>query len=103
MAPYKSVYLFISSDDCDVISWQLDSLIHEIGHAIGLWHEQARTDRDAHILIKWNHMKPAFKYNFEKRRHMQWLGPYDFSSIMHYDNKVKLFTPLMPMSAWAAV
>lgn len=66
----------------------LDSLIHEMGHAIGLWHEQARTDRDAHILIKWNHMKPTFKSNFEKRKEMQWLGPYDFSSIMHYDNKM---------------
>jgi hypothetical protein len=59
--------------------------IHEIGHALGLFHEQSRSDRDDHIEIVWANIDPQYRHNFDA--HVQDatdLGPYDYGSIMHY-------------------
>lgn len=61
-------------------------IIHEIGHAIGFWHEQSREFRDNFVEILWDNIEPGKEHNFEQHlsdgdNH----GPYDFGSIMHYE------------------
>ncbi|MBZ4415243.1 M12 family metallopeptidase [Myxococcus sp. RHSTA-1-4] len=64
--------------------------IHEIGHAVGLLHEQTRQDRDNHVIIHWNNIQYGMSSNFQKYT-QQGIdafdkGAFDFDSVMMYDS-----------------
>jgi len=58
--------------------------IHEIGHALGAWHEQSRPDRDAFVDVKWCNIPKDERHNFYKQSASTMVGAYDYHSIMHY-------------------
>lgn len=61
------------------------NVIHEIGHAIGLWHEHGRKDRDKHIMVDFaNVATENHKQFIQSLNESDDQGIYDFGSIMHY-------------------
>ncbi|NDH08627.1 MAG: peptidase [Gammaproteobacteria bacterium] len=77
------------------------NVVHELGHAFGLWHEQSRLDRDHFVEIIWDNITEENWYNFNQHvTDGRDFGEYDYQSIMHYSayafskNHEKTIVPL---------
>lgn len=60
------------------------TLRHEVLHAIGLWHEQSRSDRDSFVTVNTQCIQSGQTSQFDIQSGATTVGPYDFNSIMHY-------------------
>ncbi len=60
--------------------------IHEIGHAIGLWHEHTRTSRNSYITVNYGNITAGKEGNFNICTNCTSNSTLDFGSIMMYDS-----------------
>lgn len=59
--------------------------IHELMHALGVWHEQSREDRNSFVTIHYQNIASNKTHNFNQQiTDGTDVGAYDYSSIMHY-------------------
>jgi hypothetical protein len=86
-------------------------MMHEMGHAVGLNHEQQRTDRDKYIVVKFTGSTANEEISqsgrmcapdkqemcefqshifFREYTYGQDVGEYDFGSVMHYPLKPRI-------------
>ncbi|KAF4756305.1 hypothetical protein FOZ63_031146 [Perkinsus olseni] len=79
---------FINLGSCSDLS-RLGSVVHELGHILGMVHTQMRGDRNKYLDMIYDNVKPTTMKNFAIR-HYSYQGvdgqysPYDYGSIMHY-------------------
>ncbi|XP_002162738.1 protein SpAN isoform X1 [Hydra vulgaris] len=61
--------------------------LHEIGHSLGLEHEQCRPDRDRYVNIHYENIEEDWVFAFNISKNVDSLGTeYDLYSMMHYSS-----------------
>ena len=67
-------------------------MIHEVGHALGFYHEHQRPDRDEYVTVYENNViegKIPNNYNLLEADAVNlYSKPYDYMSTMHYGPQV---------------
>jgi hypothetical protein len=96
----------------NIFNWDFQYIMcHELMHALGVWHEQSRSDRGDFVTINYGNISQtdcggpcAYNFNIVSG---DLIGPYDFDSVMHYDqfafssNGGPTITVLPPHQQWA--
>jgi Astacin (Peptidase family M12A) len=79
------------------------SIIHELGHTVGLWHEHCRHDRDQYVTVDFPEIDSGSVQNFAidsiagEPTPTTDIGDYDFGSIMHYSETACAFIDGTPV------
>lgn len=88
----------------NIFNWSYEFIMaHELGHTLGFWHEQSRTDRDTYVTIQCANVSQTAcsggpcDSNFQIRTPWLVFGTgYDFDSVMHYGECVFSIDPSCP-------
>lgn len=91
-------------------NFKAGSLIHEILHCLGFYHEHQRPDRNEFINVVKSNIKRLADFEILNNEIVQTLGIYDYGSIMHYprriinenlvvNTKIDTIEPLKPLDA----
>ena len=70
--------------DINIASMNEFTIVHELGHALGLLHEHSRPDRDRYISVISQNILGDKQSQLARIDGMRTYGRYDFDSIMHY-------------------
>ena len=82
---WSFVGMQVGNQEIGIFNWGYRFIMaHELGHALGLWHEQSRTDRDVFIQVITGNIEPGKEHNFDIVPTSTTHGDYDFDSVMHY-------------------
>lgn len=78
-------YYVFGSHIINIQDWNNQrTLVHELGHTLGLAHEQTRPDRDDFVTIITSRIESGHEHNFDLNPNASTVGTYDFGSVMHY-------------------
>jgi hypothetical protein len=80
----QRTYITISQGAFNHQAFNIGSVVHEIGHALGFRHEHTRPDRDNWVTINEDNIESGAEGNFSIRNNNEGFGYYDYDSIMHY-------------------
>jgi len=75
-------------------SWNRPTICHELGHTLGLVHEQQRYDRTNYVNVLTGNITPGDEGDFVLLTDSQNKTAYDFLSIMHYSRTNLSVSPL---------
>mmetsp|Transcript_47950 Transcript_47950/g.104308 ORF Transcript_47950/g.104308 Transcript_47950/m.104308 type:complete len:502 (-) Transcript_47950:160-1665(-) len=81
MTESPSQQLQLQDPGCTMVG----TVIHELGHSLGMAHEQSRPDRDKYVKINYENVRPGQEHNFDIEPGAYTAVEYDYLSIMHYD------------------
>ena len=71
----------------NIFNWNFRYIMcHELMHALGLWHEQSRADRASFVTVNSANIQPAYAGNYNIVGGAAPYGPFDFDSVMLYDD-----------------
>ena len=74
-------------------NWQRAQVCHELGHGLGLAHEQTRKDRDASITVQYNNIEAKHRFEYDINSSTNTEGAYDFLSVMHFSDRLYSVNP----------
>ena len=90
---YYNLLVDFFSEDANTVNLKKScnavTIAHEIGHAVSLFHEHQRTDRDRFVDIHPSFYGEAYKANRDPVEK----SPYDYTSVMHYEGGFQTIPP----------
>ncbi|XP_046647149.1 zinc metalloproteinase nas-13-like [Daphnia pulicaria] len=90
----------VSLDSGCISNLSPGTVMHELMHSAGFWHEHTRPDRDRYVSINLSNVNPSYRFNFNKMSSAQvtTLGlSYDYGSVMHYPKNAFAMNPSVPV------
>ncbi|RYG75163.1 hypothetical protein EON80_01525, partial [bacterium] len=94
---FSNVGMVGGAQELSLASWANKmTACHELAHALGVMHEQSRSDRDTYVTIDFANVFPGYEGNFVITPDSNNIGAYDFESVMHYGPNGFAIDPAKP-------